>query len=148
MEINTNMDHKTDSFSDSNERLMSRQTTDALASSNTKTQGDRDNTSNLAHEDISTTPASAHENNMEIGLEPDMSLLRVYEDLMANKEMDEVSGLSMLTVQEKVQVDLLRTLQRLKAPLITFQEVLQCAKFKDTSSEIPPPNKRFLSPRS
>ena len=125
MEINTNMDHKSFSLCNFNEGLMSsRLRTDALVASNIWTQGDRDNTSNLAHEYISTTPATAHVNNMETGLEPAESLLHVYEDLMANKEMDKVSSLSMLTVQEKVQVDLLRTLWCLKALLITFEDVL------------------------
>jgi hypothetical protein len=117
----TNFDIETDaSLTDSDERLSSRLTTEPLVGHiNTTTQRNLHHTSNLAHEGFNTDTA-----NPVVMEEPDNSLLQVYDDLMANKEMDEISGLSMLTVQEKVQVDLLRTLRRLKAPLITFEEVL------------------------
>ena len=53
---------------------------------------------------------------------PDESLLDMYHDLIDNPDnCTDPLGLDTLSIQEKLQVDLLRTLMRLKAPMKTFK---------------------------
>jgi Plavaka transposase len=56
---------------------------------------------------------------------PDNTLLDIYENLQ-HLNTDSL-GLDKYSIDEKVQVDLLHTLKKLKAPLICFQEVLAWA---------------------
>jgi len=55
---------------------------------------------------------------------PDTSLLKLYNDINSVLYTDNELPLNKFSIQEKVQVDLLRTLKQLKAPLKTFQEIL------------------------
>ena len=54
---------------------------------------------------------------------PDPSLLNLYNDINSVLYINNELPLNKFSVQEKVRVDLLRTLKQLKAPLKTFQEV-------------------------
>ena len=61
---------------------------------------------------------------------PNESLLEMYKnDLIDNPNNGiDASGLETLSLQEKLQVDLLRTLMRLKVPIKTYKEVLDWAQ--------------------
>jgi Plavaka transposase len=80
---------------------------------------------------------------------PDPSLLNLYNDINSVLYINNELPLNKFSVQEKVQVDLLRTLKRLKAPLKTFQEVLdwseraKCAGYRFTEGK--PTRKSLLS---
>ena len=80
---------------------------------------------------------------------PDPSLLKLYNDINSVLYVNNELPLNKFSIQEKVQVDLLRTLKRLKAPLKTFQEVLnwseraKCAGYHFTEGK--PTRKALLS---
>ena len=77
--------------------------------------------------EIGTTEGG--EDNPFLTRTPDESLLDMCNDLTDNhKNGKDTIGLETLSLQEKLQVDLLRTLMRLKAPIKTFKEVLDWAK--------------------
>ena len=77
---------------------------------------------------IGTTEQGGEDNPVLIQT-PDESLLDMYNDLIDNQNNEkDTIGLETLSLQEKLQVDLLRTLMRLKAPIKTFKEVLDWAK--------------------
>jgi hypothetical protein len=80
---------------------------------------------------------------------PDTSLLVWYNDISSVLYSNDELSLDRFSIQEKVQVDLLRTLKQLKAPLKTFQEVLnwseraKCAGYRFTEGK--PTRKSLLS---
>jgi hypothetical protein len=79
---------------------------------------------------------------------PDTSLLKLYNDINSVLYSNDELPLNKFSIQEKVQVDLLRTLKRLKAPLKTFHEVLnwseraKCAGYRFTEGK--PTRKQLL----
>ena len=88
----------------------------------------------------SSSPSNNHEKSKEAdegaaqqqcgdtNTDPDISLLKLYNDITTDfNMMDDNLHLNKFSTQEMVQVDLLRTLKRLKAPLKTFKEVLDWA---------------------
>ena len=77
--------------------------------------------------ETSQADGGATQQQCDTNTDPDNSLLKLYNDINSELHMDHNLHLNKFSTQEMVQVDLLRTLKRLKAPLKTFKEVLDWA---------------------
>jgi Plavaka transposase len=91
-----------------------------------ETQHELNNNGNMETSgvDISADNLIGDDTNVANNNSPDETLLQEYEEYILERARNDVDS---YTTNEKVQVDLLRVLKELKAPLKTFKEVLDWA---------------------